>query len=83
MSRYFTVIRTNGGYSVLADLATDSIKLYSTVLAAEEDAAYNADALVFDISKTEQAVPLPEVNAGGDILVNGTWVRPATLGSYV
>lgn len=73
MSKYFNLIRTNVGYSVLADLTTDSVKLYDSVLAAEEDAAaHSTDSLVFDITKFEVLVPL--VASGTPILVNGQWV---------
>lgn len=74
MSKYFNLIRTSAGYSIMADLSTDSAVLYDSVLAAEEDAAaHNTDSLVFDISKFE--VPVPLVAPGTTILVNGQWIK--------
>lgn len=63
------------------------LALFDSVLAAEAAVVDPENVVttvrVFDIETHEQAVPLPAVSAGADILVDGSWVRPATLSSYV
>lgn len=67
---YFALLQHAAGHAVVMDATTDAIKVYESVLAAEQDAG--ALALVFNFANFETPVSL--VPAGTPMLVNGQWV---------